>query len=104
MEAVQGFSNFIILQAIEDLGLFPELLVFGPEAFVGVCPGFGSNHILLVGHGLSSVIKSASSLRNWLQHEAFAPARVERNQLCDTHRCAGCLEPATDPGTRFGEA
>jgi hypothetical protein len=65
METVQGFSNFVIFQAIENPGLFLCQLIFGLEgflgleAFLGACPGFGGNHILLVGHDLSSVIESA---------------------------------------------
>jgi hypothetical protein len=41
--------------------------------------------------------KRAVLLRNWTKHEAFAAARVERNQLC----AAMCLELATGNGTRL---
>ncbi|MGY3615197.1 hypothetical protein [Bradyrhizobium sp. USDA 10063] len=87
METVQGFSNFVVFQTIEDPPHFLCLLVFALEALLGACPGFGGNHVLLVGHGLSSVIeKRAVLLCDWIKHEPFAAAWVERNQLCGAYR------------------
>jgi hypothetical protein len=75
MQAVQGFSNFVIFQALENPGLFLCLLILGPEVFLGACLGFGGNPILLVGHGLSSVMENARPRRAAEQSMGHLPRR-----------------------------